>query len=86
MGQFQDGREDGCKNHCQTHEYDEGHSPQDPAISLQWIAFVHTREKGVRFVSARRIIEVLDNLFVFFRLCRHFLLPPYLFIGYLLES
>jgi hypothetical protein len=65
---------------------DEGHIPQDPAIALLWIAFVHTREKGVHVASTPRIIELLDNLFVFFQFCRHFLLPPYLFIGYFLES
>ena len=41
---------------------------------LLWIAFVHTREKGVRVTSAQRIIAVLDNPVVFFRLCGHFLL------------
>jgi hypothetical protein len=65
---------------------DEGHIPQDPAISLLWIAFVRTREKGVRVTSDQRIIALLDNLFVFFRLCRHFLLPPLFFIRYFLES
>ena len=75
VGQFQDGREHGCKNHCQTDGCDEGHIPQDPAIALLWIAFVHTREKGVHVTSTPRIIELLDNLFVFFRFCRHFLLP-----------
>jgi hypothetical protein len=59
--------EDGCKNHCQTHGCDEGHIPQDPAISLLRIAFVRTREKGVRVTSDQRIIALLDNLFVFFR-------------------
>jgi hypothetical protein len=36
---------------------DEGHIPQDPAIALLWIAFVHTREKGVQVASAPGIVE-----------------------------
>src|SRR5580698_4350986 len=59
IGQFQDGREHGCENHCQTRGCAEGHIPQEPAIALLWIAFVHTREKGVRVASAPRIIELL---------------------------
>jgi hypothetical protein len=43
-------------------------------------------KKGVRVTSDQRIIALLDNLFVFFRLCRHFLLPPLFFIRYFLES
>jgi hypothetical protein len=31
---------------------------------------VHTREKGVQVASAPGIVELLDNLFVFFRLRR----------------
>ena len=43
---------------------------------------VGSRRCAVRVTSAQRIIEVPDNLFVFFRLCRHFLLPLYLFIAW----
>jgi hypothetical protein len=44
IGQFQDGRKGGCNNHCQTRGCDEKNTPQDLAISLLWIAFVHTRD------------------------------------------
>jgi hypothetical protein len=41
---------------------------------------VGSRRSAVRVTSAQRIIEVPDKLFVFFRFCRHFLLPLYSFI------
>jgi hypothetical protein len=73
IGQFQDGREGGCNNHCQTRGCDEKNTPQDLAISLLWVASVHARDKGFRVISAQRIVAVPDNLIVFF-LCKRFLL------------